>query len=228
MEKSLDRKYNEDSRNKGVCGGRAASGAAEWSLFPGCAAQGCPVPRPISAGACAHEARPLSASGLPAPGERSEAHSAPRASAPLRGRAPTPRRSPGPPPAGWAAQRGLGAARTPAPEQRNAGRGRGGARATARRVQRLPRGASWAEVPACHRQERARSLGRERGEQGRLMEGGAAKPPPPAGLGLPPQPAKWVGGPSATAASWKTAEIGVMIYPKCQYLQCVHPCNSIM
>lgn len=214
----------EDSRNKGVCGGRAASGAEEWSLFPGYAAQGCAVPRPICTGACAQEARPLSASGLRAPGERCEAHGAPRASAPLRGRAPTPRRSPGPPPAGWAAQRGLGAARTPAPEQRNAGRGRGGARATARRVQSLPRGACWAEVPACHGKERAPSLGWERGELGRLMEGGATKPPPtPTGLGLPPQPAKWVGGPSATAASWKTAEIRVIICSKGQYLQCVHP-----
>lgn len=35
-----------------------------------------------------------------------------------------------PPPAGWAAQWGLGAARTPVPEQRNVGRGRGGAPAT--------------------------------------------------------------------------------------------------
>ncbi|KAL6038353.1 hypothetical protein STEG23_029301 [Scotinomys teguina] len=56
MEKSLARKYSEDSRNKGVCG-VAASGAGS---APGCDAQGCAVLRFISPGACAQEARPLS------------------------------------------------------------------------------------------------------------------------------------------------------------------------
>lgn len=63
------------------------------------------------------------AAGQPRARPRSPAQVPPR---PQRGA------SPGPAPAGWAAQRGLGAARTPSPEQRNVGRGRGGAQAAVR------------------------------------------------------------------------------------------------
>lgn len=141
---------------------------------------------------------PALASGHPAPGERSAPNSAQQASAPLCGRAPTPRRSPGPPPAGWAAQRGLSAARTPAPEQRNAG-GAEEARGPPRGASsRCPRGASWVEIPACHCQARAQSPGQERGAQGQNDGRWRCKVPSPhpspasAGLGLPAQHAKWV------------------------------------
>lgn len=180
--------------------------------------------------------RRLSASGYPAPGERSAPNSALQASARLCGRAPTPRRSPGPPPAGWAAQRGLGAARTPAPEQRNAG-GAGEARGPPRGASSLcPRGASWVEVPACHCQARAQSPGQERGAQGQndgRWRCKAPSPPPP-----PPLQA-WVsqlstqsgsgsvagggGGGTPTAASWKTTELGIIICSRGQYLECLRP-----
>lgn len=145
-----------------------------WSLRP----EGTPSlrSRPLSSWR-AQLSAPGPASLRPAPRPRPHAAPLPRPASRRVGGAAGPRRREDP------------RART-----KECGEGRGGARATARRVQRLSRGASWAEVPACHRQARARPLGRERGAQGRLMEGGVAKPPP-----TPRQ--AWVYHPSSQSGS---------------------------
>lgn len=92
--------------------------------------------------------------------------------------APPPRTSPGPAPAGWAAQRGLGAARTPAPEQRNVRRGRGGAAQAAlqppskRRPRALPAANRGPRPPPPHRPQTPRARRREgwAGRQGSTPE----------------------------------------------------------
>lgn len=183
-------------------------------------------PRPREPAPRRHACSPPQATGS---GRAQLTELGPASLRPARGRAPTPRRSPGPPPAGWAAQRGLGAARTPAPEQRNAG-GAGEPRGPPRGASSCcPRGASWVEVSACHCQARARSPGPARGARTHDERWRCKVPPGP-----PPLKA-WVsqpstqsgsgsaaGGPTATAASWKTAKIGI-ICSRSHHLECLRP-----
>ena len=169
---------------------RQAARAAPWPAWPLLAPRpGCLSLLPSSP---PHPARLLSAP-LPPPGE-AWAHPHSAAQVP-----PRPQRgaSPGPAPTGWAAQRGLGSARTPSPEQRNVGRGRGGAQAAERLPPKRRLGRSGVPTLASHappphpspqpRSPAGPQAGGARPWKSR-SEGGATRSP--AGPGLPAQPPK--------------------------------------
>lgn len=104
----------EKGRGRPWRGRRGAGGGAPRLSRPSC-----PL---TAAGPAPLQLPPCCPYSLPPPGNAGRT-SIPRLQA-VPPRAPR-RASAGPAPAGWAAQRSLAAARTPAPEQRNAGRGRG-------------------------------------------------------------------------------------------------------
>lgn len=174
-------KYNDGSRNKGVRGARRLPGQRQRQEAGRSGRSGRPVlaPRPGRRSllpSSPPSPPPPRSSPRPRPGEPP---ARPRAPAQVP---PRPQRgaSPGPAPAGWAAQRGLGAGRTPSPEQRNVGRGRGRAQAAVRlRPKRRP---GRSRVPTL----------------------GPHAPPPPPGP-LPPSPQ----GPQAGGARpWRSRSEG--------------------